>query len=122
MQVIVWMLEVTDSILAFCNVDGSVRQHLDVLSVQQTVFLLGYHVGNPGLAGIEVVSHLFHGVLGAAFFHLRLAFDFPRQRVKCSLGIDGSSLHVIFHVVCGKFHVAVLHGHVPIVIYLSLAI
>ena len=116
------MFQVADRILAFRDIDGPVRKHLDILAMKKSVLLLGNHIGNPGLLRIEIVPDLLHGVSRIAFFHHRLAFHLTAKRIESSAGIYGSCLHVVLHIVGRKLHIAVFHGHVTIIIQFSLTV
>ncbi len=62
MQIIMRMLTVTYCIFALGYVYRTVGHHLDVLSVENSVLLLGHHVGNPCFLRLKIVPHLLHGV------------------------------------------------------------
>ena len=121
-QIIMRVFEIADGILSFGYIDGPVRQHLNVLSMQESLFLLRYHVGNAGLTGVEVIPQFLHGVCGIAFFHGRLSLDLTCQRIQCSTGIDGTCIQVIFHVIRAQLHIVILHGNVTVVVDLALSV
>ena len=110
------VLAVADSVFAFCDIDGLVRHHLDVLSVQDAFLLLGHHVGDACLAGIEIVPDLLHFVGLAVIFHFRKAFYRSGRvfRAPCEYGLG---LQVIFHIIGGKLHVAVRNGDIAVIVY-----
>ena len=116
------MVKVTDRIPSLGNVYGFVGHHLYVLPVEQAFFLLGHHIRNPSLPGVEVIADLLHSVGAARFGHGRLAFEFSGQCIQSTFGIDSSGLHVVLHVVGGQFDVAIFHGNVPVVENLALAV
>jgi len=115
------MFAVADSVFAVGYVYGLVRHHLDVPAVQYALLLLGYHIGYSGLAGIEVVPHLLHFVCLAVVLHFRKSGDCTRTVLGAS-GIHGLRLQVVFHIVCGKFHVSVCHGHIAVIVDHSLSV
>ena len=109
-------LAVADRIFSVGDVDGLVRHHLYVPSVEDAFRLLGDHVGDPGLSRVEIVAQLLHGIGLSVLLHLRLSYE-------CTRGVPGSpciyrlGLQVIFHVVRGELHASVGHGHVPVIVY-----
>ena len=120
-QVVVRFFAVADSVASVGDVYGLVRKHLDVLSVENTVLLLGQHVRDSGFLGVEVVADLFHSVGLLSFLHHRLALN-DSVLVFCTSGVKDAGIEVIFHVVRGELHVSVCDGYITIVIYKSLAV
>ena len=108
-------------IFSLGDVDGLVRHHLDVLSVQDAFRLLGHHIRDSGLLGVEIVAEFLHGVALPAVFHCGHACNHARG-IFCPPGEDCLRLHVIFHVVCRQLHVAVCHSDVSVIIYHPLAV
>ena len=66
---VVRMLRIADRVPSLGHADRVVRHHLHVLSVEQTVILLGVEIGNEGLARIEIVLDFVHLVALATLFH-----------------------------------------------------
>ena len=120
MQVIMRFLTVAHGIFPVGDVYGLVGHHLDVLPVEDAVCLLGNHVGDPRLPGVEVIAEFLHGVGLAFFFHGGLAGDCPRRvfRAPCKYSL---CLQVIFHVVRRQFHVSIGDSDITIIIYHPLA-
>ena len=115
-------LEVADGVHAVGDVDGLVRQHLDVAALEQAFVLLGDHVGDAGLAALEVVAELFHLVGLAALAHFGHALPLAGQRVQGAPGIDRGRIHVILHVVGRQLEILVLDGNPAPVVDLALAV
>ena len=120
-HIIMRMLQVADRIDAVPHVDGLVRHHLDLLALEEAFGLLGDHVGDAGLAGVEVVTELLHLVGGVALLHFGLAHPFSGCLVLAAAGEDGVRLHVILDVVRGKLHVLVGDRGAAVVIDLPFA-
>ena len=100
-------LQVTDRIHAVFHVDGLVRHHLDLLTLQDAFGLFGDHVGDARLPGVEVVIHLVHLVAGTALGHLRKAVPFSREGVQLSAGIHRVGGHVKTDIIGRELHVLV---------------
>ena len=115
------VLEVADRVHAVSHVDGLVRHHLYLLALKDAFGLLCYHVGNAGLPGVEVVIELVHLVCLGAFRHFREALPFSGEGVFLAAGEHGVGVHVVLNVVCGEFHVLVLHRGAAVVVYHALA-
>ena len=113
---------VTDSVLSMGDVDGLVWEHLYVLAVEDSVILLGYHVGDPGLAGIEVVSDLLHVERLVTLGHHGLAFPCAGKGIIGTSGKDRPGVHVVFHVVGLEFDVLIGDFHITPVEHLTLAV
>ena len=62
MEIIVRFVAIAYGISSLGDVDGTVRHHLDVLSMKDTVLFLGHHVLDPCLLSFEIVSYLLHGI------------------------------------------------------------
>ena len=122
MQVVVRLVEIADRILSACDIDGLVRHHLDLLSMQEAFLLLGNHVGNPGLAGAEIIPQFLHLVCILALLHFRKSLPLLGDGIVCSAGIDGAGLHVIFHEIGREFHVVVFDVDFAVVIYFPLSV
>ena len=110
------MLKVTDGVHAVTHVDGLVRHHLDLLALKYALGLLGDHIGDACLAGVEVVVKLVHLVSLGAFRHFREALPFTREGVFLAPGIHGVGIHVILYVVCGELHVLVLDRSAAVIV------
>ena len=110
------ILVVADRILSVFDIDGLVRHHLDALSVQDALVIVGQHVGDEGLVGIEIVPDFLHHIIVLSLLHLRLAFPFTTEGVQRAAGIDDARGHVIFHIIGGQGHVLVLNLHAAVVI------
>ena len=122
LQVVVRLLQVTDRVNALGEVDGLVRHHLDVLALQQAFALLGDHVGDAGLLGVEVVAEFVHFIRLAVFGHFGQAFPFSGGGVLAAAREDGVGLHVVLNVVCREFHVLVAHRGAAVVVDLALTV
>jgi len=122
LKVIMRVFKVADGIFTFCDVDGFVRHHLDVLAVKYSVILLCDHIRDPGLAGVEVVADLLHVECLAALCHLRLAFPLLRQTVVGASGKDRSCRHVVFHVIRLELNILIGDLHVTPIVHFSLPI
>ena len=109
------LLGIADRVFSFGDVDGIIRHHLDVLSVENAVRFLCHDVGYARLAALEIVAQLLHRVGLAALAHRRLSGDVSERILRAS-GIDCLCLEVIFHVVSSEFHVPVCHGNIAVVI------
>ena len=116
------MFEIADSVFSFCDVDGLVRHHLDVLSMKNPVILLRDHVRDPGLAGVEIVPDLLHVESLPSLSHLRLSLPLLRQAVVGASREDSSGGHVIFHVVGLELDVIIGDLHIAPVVHLTLSV
>ena len=103
------------------DVDGLVRHHLDILSVKNAVLLLSHHIIDSGLACVEVISHLLHGVGTRSLLHDRFSLDYSGT-VSRTTGIESGGRKVIFHVVGGQFHVSVCDADITIIVYDSFSV
>ena len=121
MEVIVRLLAVAHCVFSFCDVDGLVRHHLYVLAVQDTVSFLGNHVCYPGLACVEIVPELLHGVGLSLLLHGRHAYD-STGRILCPSCKHSLGLHVVFHIVSCKLHPSVCHRDISVVVDHTLAV
>ncbi|CCX51895.1 unknown [Alistipes sp. CAG:514] len=121
-KIVVGMLKIADSVLSLGDVDGSVRHHLDVLSVKYAVILPGDHVGDPGLSRVEIVADLLHAESLLALRHLRLPLPLAGKAVVSTSGIDRPRGHVIFHVVCLQLDVLIGDFNLAPVVHLALAV
>ena len=115
------MFAVADSVFSVCDVDGMVRHHLDVLSVQDAVLFLSDHVLDSGLLGGEIVSDLLHGVGFSSLFHHRLSL-YDACRVLGSTGEKCLCLKVILHVIGCQFHICIGNADVAIIVDYPLSI
>ena len=106
-QVIMGLLQVTNGVHAVAHVDGLVRFHLDFLTLQQTVRLLGDHIGDTGFLGVEVVIQLVHLVALPVLGHFRKAFHFSGGKVFPASGVYRIGFHVVFQVIRRQFHVLI---------------
>ena len=122
MQVVMRMFKVADRILAAFYADGLVCQHLNPGTLQQAFVLLGNHIGDSGLAGIEVIPQLFHLISILALGHFRQTLPFTGQGIKDSGCMDDARLHVVFHVLCLQGHVSIGDGHISVIAALALAV
>ncbi len=121
-EIVVGVVGVADRVFALGDVDGLVVHHLYVLSVEYAVVLGGDHVGDAGLARVEVVAHLLHVVGLASLGHFGLP---PPRRGRWSHTrprVDRALVHVVLHVFGGQLHVLVGHAHVAIIIYEAFAV
>ena len=119
---VMWMLKVADSVFSMSDVDGFVREHLYVLSVKYSIILLCDHVGNPGLAGIEVVADLLHVEGLVTLGHYRLAFPFMGKGIIGATGEDCPGVHIVLHVVGLELYVLVGDFHIAPIEHLSLPV
>ena len=119
---VVRMLGIADGVFAVGHVDGIVRHHLHVPTMQDTVVFRGYEVGYERLLGLEVVFELLHVVGLLALCHHGAALPFAGQAVIDAFGIDGGGVHVVFHELGGELHVLVGDGHVAIIINEAVAV
>ena len=110
------LLTITDGVFSVCDVDGVVRHHLDVFSMKDTLLLLSHHIGDSGFSCVEIIADLIHGVRLASLFHHRLP-DSVTCRVGSASCIKDTCLKVIFHIIRGQLHVAVVHTDIAIVVY-----
>ena len=90
--------------------------------MQYAVVLGGDHVGDPGLAGIEIVPDLLHVVGLVALGHHGPSHPFRGRRVVDAFREHGSGLHVVFHVLRLQLHVLIFDAYVTIIIYESLSV
>ena len=116
------MFQIADRVFAFGDVDGLVRHHLDVLSVEDAVILFRDHVRDPGLAGVEIVPDLLHVESLSPLSHLRLAFPLLGQTVVGSSREDCPGGHVILHVISLQLDVVVRDLDIAPVVHLALPV
>ena len=116
LEVIVGFLQVANGVNAVPQVDGLVRHHLDLLTLQEAFRLLGDHVGDAGLLGGEVVAKLIHLICLASFGHFRQAHHFSRRRIRAARGIDGIGEHIVFQIIRRELHILVRYGGAAIII------
>ena len=121
-HVVVGMLQIAYGIFTLGYVDGLVRHHLDVPAMEYSFVLAGDHVGDPGLAGVEVVTDLFHVEGLAALGHYRLAFPCMVQGVIRAPCEYDTCRHVVFHVIGRQLQVLVRDLNVSPVVHLALAV
>ena len=122
LQVIVWLLQVADRIDTFLQVDGLVRHHLDALSLQQALALLGDHIGDAGLAGIEVIPQFVHLVRLPVLRHFRQAFHLPGSGVLAAAGEDGVGLHIVDQIIGRELHILIGDGGTAVVVDFTLPV
>ena len=111
------IIQVTDSILSFGYVDGTVRHHLYVLAMKESLILLSEHIRDPGLARIEIVTELLHIVGFAALFHHGTSFPLSGKGIQRTAGKYSSGLHVIFHIIRAELHIVIFNGDVTVIEY-----
>ena len=116
MKIIMGLLTVADSITAVGNIDGTVRHHLDLLSMEDSVLFLSHHIGDPGFVSLEIIPYLLHFVGRTALFHDRTAFD-DTGSVFGSAGIQCGRIEVVFHIIGSKLHVSVCDAYVAVIVY-----
>ncbi len=112
LEVVVRMLRVADRVFAARDVDRLVGHHLEFLADELAFLLLGGHVLDLGLAGLEVVVHFVHLVTLAAGVHHGAAGERVGDGIERAFGVDDVQLGIVGHVVGLEFHVLVLGGHV----------
>ncbi len=59
-HIIMRMFQVAHGVHAVPEVDGLVRHHFNLLALQETFRLLGDHVRDAGLLGVEIIVELLH--------------------------------------------------------------
>ena len=84
--------------------------------MQDALIVVRQHIGDEGLAGVEVVADLFHGIVVRTLLHLGLAFPFSGQGVQGPARINDTRGHVILHIIRGQGHVLVLHLDAAVVV------
>ena len=109
---------IADRIFSVGDIDGPVFHHLDVAAVEYTLVVIGYHIVDERLAGIEVVVDILHLVLLAALFHHRSSGPLHLGGVKTAPGIDRPGFHVVLHIIRRQFHILVGDLHLTIIIHL----
>ena len=67
------VVRITDSIFSARYIDGAVRHHIQIVSTQHSLLLLGSHIPNPGFTGLEIIENVVHRVSLASLGHFRLA-------------------------------------------------
>ena len=116
------MFQIADRILSLSDIDRPVRKHLDVFTMQKSVFLLCNHIGDAGFLRVEVISDFLHRICGFALFHHRLSLPFACKSIQSTACINSSGLHIILHIICRKFQIIVLYGDVTIIVNLPLSV
>ena len=116
LQVIVRFIGITHGILAIRDIDGTVGEHLDVVPVKDALVVIGGHIGDAGLLGVEVVPHLLHLIPVAALFHHGKPGPFAGLRVLDALGEHFTGIHVVLHVRRCELHVLVGHLDIAVII------
>ena len=122
LQVVVGFFQVADRIDALFQVDGLVRHHLDALALQQALTFLRNHIGDTGLAGIEIIPQLVHLVRLSVFRHFRQAFHFPRSRVLAAAGENGVGMHVVDQIIGRELHILIGDGGAAVIVDFALTV
>ena len=84
------MLRIAYSVFSVFDIDGPVLKHLDIPSVEFTLIIIGNHIGDAGLSGVEVVSEFLHLIGILALGHFGLSYPFSCKGVERSAGKDGT--------------------------------
>ena len=115
LQIIVGMVQIADSIFALGDIDRLVSHHLQVLTMKDTLLLLGDHIFDSRLPRFEVIIYVVDIVRLSVHRHHRSGQNVSegvlQTRSKYGLFVD-----IIGHIVCLYPHISIIHLHTAVVI------
>ena len=111
------LFQVANGVDTVPQVDGLVRHHLDLLTLEQTFRLLGNHIGDAGFLGGKVVTELVHLVGLSSFGHLRKTHHFSGGKIFLAPGKNGVGQHVVFQIIGRELHILVGDRSAAVIVY-----